>query len=259
MNYKRELSRFSTYLQGRVSTGTVGAYVYALGRWFQQLDGQEPTREAAQLHVDLLARRRSPSTANLRAHAIMRYFKWKGTPVELDCPTIRLGEVEYLVMDQLEKVLAACRSVLENTLVTVLFDTAVRISELLGLELDDINWTSGLISVTRKGGKKEMVNISNKGLEALRDWLDARSSNPKSVFMGLSYWDAWLIIKALGKRAGIPLHPHIFRHSRAIHMLMNDAELHIVQQHLGHKNIATTANLYGRFKAVHLKELVPTW
>jgi len=105
----------------------------------------------------------------------------------------------------------------------------------------------------------EEVNISSKGLAALEEWLDARNSRSKKVFMGLSYYDAWVMIKAVGRRAGIPLHPHIFRHSRAVQMLMNGAELHTVQQHLGHKSITTTANLYGRFKAVHLKELVPAW
>ncbi|KKK84212.1 hypothetical protein LCGC14_2785600, partial [marine sediment metagenome] len=150
-------------------------------------------------------------------------------------------------------------TVLEETLIIVLFDTAVRISELLGTELSDINWTDKFISVIRKGGRREEVNISDKALEALSNWLDVRESDSKMVFMDLSYYNAWSILRAVGKRAGIKVHPHIFRHSRAIHMLMNGAELHTVKEHLGHANIATTINIYGRFKAVHLKELVPAW
>lgn len=257
---KLELHSFEKYIQGRASQGTIAAYIYALRRWADWLNGKAPGAQSAQEYVDYLTRTgKSASTANLRAHAIMRYLRWKGAPIQLDCPTVRLGEPEYLTMDQLDTVLAASNTVLEQTLITVLFDTAVRINELLGLELDDIDWDYKLISVTRKGGRKDQVNITDKGLDALKKWLDARSSSSKRVFMGLVYYDAWLMIKSVGRKAGIPLHPHIFRHSRAVHMLMNGAELHIVQQHLGHKNIATTANLYGRFKAVHLKRLVPTW
>ena len=135
----------------------------------------------------------------------------------------------------------------------------MRISELLNLELDDVDWGNGLISVTRKGGRKEEVNISDKALEALGIWIEARESDSKRVFMDITYYDAWTTIKKVGKRAGLKVHPHIFRHSRAVHMLMNGADIRVVKDHLGHKNIATTINIYGRFMAVHLKELVPAW
>ncbi len=259
MNYERELIQFRNYLEDRVSPGTVRVYVDALRHWFASLNGTKPSPRTAQTYIDTLAKMRSASTVGVRAHAIMRYFRWKSIQVRLDCPTIRMGEIEYLTMPQMDTVLTACSTILEQTLITVLFDTAVRISELLNIELDDIDWDNGFISVIRKGGRKEEVNISTKGLDVLEEWLDARNSKSKMVFMGLSYYDAWTMVKAIGRKVGIPLHPHIFRHSRAIQMLMNGAELHIVQQHLGHKSITTTANLYGRFKAVHLKVLVPAW
>jgi len=259
MNYERELVQFEGYLLDHVSSGTVKVYMDALRHWFASLNGTNPSPKAAQAYVDTMAKRKSASTVSLRAHAIMRWFRWKGVQVRLDCPTIRMGEIEYLTTPQMDTVLAACTTVLERTLVTVLFDTAVRISELLNIELDDVDWDNGFISVVRKGGRKEEVNISGKGLTVLEEWLDVRSFKTKKVFMGLSYYDAWIVIKAIGKRAGIPLRPHIFRHSRAVFMLMNGATLHDVQMHLGHKSITTTANIYGRFKAVDLRERIPVW
>ncbi len=259
MNYERELTLFESYLVDHVSPGTTKVYMDALRHWFASLNGTNPSPKAAQAYVDTMAKRKSASTVSLRAHAIMRWFRWKGTQVRLDCPTIRMGEPEYLTMPQVGKVLAACTTVLERTLVTVLFDSAVRVSELLNIELDDIDWNNGFISVMRKGGRKEEVNISAKGLTALEEWLDARSSKLKKVFMGLSYYDAWILIKAIGKRAGIPLHPHALRHSRAIMMLKSGTPPHIVQRHLGHVSIATTMNIYGRFRAVDIKESIPAW
>ena len=259
MNYERELALFESYLLDHVSPGTTRVYMDALRHWFASLNGTGASPKAAQAYIDTMAKRKSASTVSLRAHAIMRYLRWKNIQVRLDCPTIRMGEPEYLTMPQIDKVLAACTTVLEQTLVTVLFDSAVRISELLNIGLDNIDWEDGFISVMRKGGRKEEVNISTKALTALEEWLDARSSKSKKVFMGLSYYDAWIMIKAVGKRAGIPLHPHALRHSRAIMMLKSGTPPHIVQRHLGHASIATTMNIYGRLRAVDIKESIPTW
>ncbi len=260
MSYKSDLVRFEEYLMLHVSPNTVRVYLHALRLWFSVLDGTKPSQSSAQAYMDRLNKAgKSASTVNLRGHAIIRWFRWKGKPIVLDCPTVRIGEPEYLVLEQIEELLAVCNTVLEETLIVVLFDTAVRISELLNIKLSDIDWIGKFISVIRKGGRREEVNISDKALEALSTWLDVRESESKMVFMDLSYYDAWSILKAVGKRTGIKVHPHIFRHSRAIHMLMNGAELHTVKEHLGHANIATTINIYGRYKAVHLKELVPAW
>jgi len=259
LDYKRELHRFESYLQDRVQPGTLTAYIYALRKWFSYLNGHEPSPETAQQYVDLLAKTKSSSTANLRAHAITRWFKWKGIVVDLDCPTIRMGEPKYLSMSQIEQLLVVCTNPLETALITVLFDTALRINELLNIELDDVDWSLGIISVTGKGGGKEEVNISEKGLDALEEWLNARHSSSKKVFMGLSYWDAWSMIKAVGRRANIELHPHVLRHSRAVQMRRAGAPLEDIKDHLRHKNIATTANIYARFKAIDLRERIPAW
>lgn len=260
MNDMQELTQFRDYLSIRVQPGTVKVYINALRMWFASSNGSGQTTAAAQAYIDSLAKAgKSPSTVSTQAHAIMRYFRWKGENIRLDCPTIRVGEPDYLSMKQIKTVLGACRSVLERTLVIVLFDTAVRISELLNLKLTDIDRDNGLIGVTRKGGRLEMVNISGKALDQLEVWLEARKSKSEMVFMDLEYYDAWRIVKKLGERLGIKMHPHIFRHSRAVQMLLSGATLHDVQMHLGHASITTTANIYGRFKAIDTKSRIPSW
>jgi len=255
-----ELEQFREYLSGRVQPGTVNVYINALQMWFAVGNGNTPTPESAQAYVDSLeAAGKSPSTVSTRAHAIMRYFRWKGQNIRLDCPTIRVGEPEYLSIDQLMTVIDKSSSILEKTLVVVLFDTAVRISELLNLRGSDIDRIHNLIGVTRKGGRLEMVNISDKALSQLDVWLGARRFTSKMVFEGFSYYDAWRLIKKLGVKTGIKMHPHIFRHSRAIQMLLSGATLHDVQMHLGHRSITTTANIYGRFKAIDVKKRIPAW
>lgn len=260
MKHDSDLSKFKEYLEARVQPGTARVYTHALKMFLEATDGTNLTQKAAQSYIDHLTQAgKSASTVSLRGHAIMRWFKWKGTPIYLDCPTIRIGEPEYLSMPQFRKVLASCDTLLGEVLVTVLFDTAVRISELLGIELDDIDWENGFISVIRKGGRREEVNISAKATTVLERWIEKRESKSKRVFMDLQYWDAWSVIRRIGKRTEIKLHPHIFRHTRAIQMLMSGATLHDVQLHLGHRSIATTIDIYGRFKAIDLKKRVPGW
>ncbi len=260
MDTNVELVSFEEYLTKRVAPGTVRTYIYALKIWFKWLGDNKPSQRLAQMYVDQTsAGGLAANTVSTRAHAVRRWFKFKGNKIDLDCPTIRQNEPEYLTIEQVYKVIAACTTLLERTLVTVLFDTAVRISELLNINVDDIDWNGGFITVTRKGGRREQVNTSKEALGVLEEWLAVRESTVNRVFMDIDYQRAWATIKGLGKRAGIPLHPHIFRHSRAIQMLMSGAEMHTVQQHLGHISLATTANLYGKFKAVHLKKMMPAW
>ena len=260
MDYNNELAKFKDYLMDRGRPGTARIYTHCLSLWFRDLGNNKPSQVTAQSYIDKIkAAGKSPSTIYVRASAIIRWFKFKGKQIILDSPTLIIKEPEYLILDEVETLLDTCTIVLDETLITVLFDTAVRISELLNLELSDINRGDLLISVIRKGGRRQEVNISEKALAILDEWLSVRKSESKRVFMDISYYDAWLRLKKVGEKAGIKVHPHIFRHSRAIHMLMNGADERVVRDHLGHTTIATTINLYGRFKAVHLKQLVPTW
>lgn len=260
MDYQAEITQFGEYLRHRVRPGTTRVYIHALKLWFDELNNSRPTQKEAQTYIDrLLSQGKSASTVSLRAHAIKRWFKWKGRGIELDCPTIRLGDPDYLTIEQIEELITFCKTVLEKVLVIVLFDTALRISELLNIELVDIDWTNGFLTITGKGGDRESVNVSEKALDVLTEWIDARTSNDKKVFMDIDYNFAWSVVRSLGKRANMKIHPHIFRHSRAIQMLMNGAEIYIVRDHLRHKDVATTINIYGRFMVTHLKEKVPAW
>lgn len=260
MKHEQELIRFERYLTQHSQPGTTRMYCYAVRSWFNSANGNGATKESAQKYIDSLVKKGlSASTVALRAHAIMRLFKFRGKPISLDCPTIRMPQPKYLTLDKVNALLASSSSQLELTLITVLFDTAVRISELLNLELNDIDWNGKTVTVVRKGGRRQEVNVSDRALEVLAVWIAAQPQKTKMVFGSLEYWDAWSIVKGIGKRAGISVTPHTLRHSRARQMLKSGATLHDVQQHLGHSSITTTANIYGMFTASDLRERIPSW
>lgn len=269
----RDLKRFDSYLSSRVRPGTKQLYLQSIKRWTDFASNASNTNKnvnnssnndilnekTAQLYINSLAKSgKAPNTIATHGHAIMRYLKWKGVNIKLDIPTITMKQPEYLTIEQVENVLANCNTPLEKAIVTVLFDTAVRINELLTIELKDINFASGIITVTRKGGRVEEVNISTKAMDSIKRWLAARRYSSSTVF-NVDYHIVWKLVKKVGKRAGIDLHPHMLRHSRARHMLTMGTPPHIVQQHLGHRNIATTLNIYGKFMASQIKKDIPEW
>ena len=191
---------------------------------------------------------------------MMRYFKFNGIIVELETPKIFQPDPQYISVDEFSKAIETCTSQLETTMLIVLFDSGVRIKELINLKLSDINYTAKTITVTRKGGKTDVVNVSDKALNELSNWIETRGIDSERVFGEMQYMDAWHIFKTIGKRIGRnELHPHMLRHSRAIQMLIAGAPLLIIQQHLGHKNVAMTANIYAKFTVKDLRPQIPDW
>lgn len=255
-----ELGEFTTYLKRRSRPNTVSAYIAALNHWSTWLGSREPSQDTAQEFIDYLEESgKASNTIVSVANAIRRYFRWLREPITLDCPSVFLGEPKYLTKDQLLQLIKSCRVPLERAMVICLFDTACRISELLNLTVEDIDWDSALITVTRKGGRRAQVNISEKGVAALKEWLNSRESKSKRVFMDYEYSDIYQVLCDLSDRAKVSFRPHMLRHSRAIEMLEMGAPLNVVQQHLGHTNIGTTANIYGRFRPIDLKDKIPAW
>jgi integrase len=250
---------FDEYLVKRkVAQGTRKLYIDDLSIWLETIDNPEPTQADAQKYIDSLTRL-SAATIAIIAHAMMKWFKFRGIVLELETPKVRQSDPQYLTVKEFSDALEKCVSQLEKTMLIVLFDSGVRISELINLNLSDINYTNKTITVTRKGGKVDTVNISDKALNELSRWIESRNITSDRIFGEMTYYTAWEIFKKIGLRIGKHLHPHMLRHSRAIQMLIAGAPMHIVQQHLGHVNIATTANIYSKFTVGDLRKQIPDW
>jgi len=257
MNTK--LTEFNTYLEKHSSEGTRKLYIDDLEHWLNSTTtSAELTQADAQAYIDSLTRL-SPSTVGINAHAIMKWFKWQGKVIQLDLPKVRQSDPQYLTVEEFSLALEKCISQLEKTMLIVLFDSGVRISELVNLKLSDVNYINKTIRVTRKGGRIDVVNVSDRALNELSLWIESRDFDSERIFGEMVYRTAWEIFRTIGGRIGKHLHPHMLRHSRAIQMLIAGAPMHIVQQHLGHINMATTANIYAKFTVGDLRKQIPDW
>ena len=166
----------------------------------------------------------------------------------------------------------------DRAILEVLYGTGLRISELVGLRLGDVDLESGLLRAFGKGSKERVVPLGRHAVGALYDWLTpggrtafeperwARRGDAEAVFLNrrggrLSRQGAWLVVKRHGEAAGLgaKLTPHALRHSCATHMLDHGADIRSVQELLGHASVSTTQvytkvsteRLWAAYRAAH--------
>jgi integrase/recombinase XerD len=163
--------------------------------------------------------------------------------------TLTRAEVELII----ESMPAAKpREVRDRAIIETLYSTGMRVSELTGARLADLNWSEGFVRCSGKGRKMRMAPLGSKAQESLKKYLDeVRPKWDKKLSDNLiitsrgkpiSRSAVWRIVGRLAAAAGIAAHvsPHTFRHSFATHMMENGADLRAVQEMLGHVDISTT-------------------
>ena len=141
----------------------------------------------------------------------------------------------------------------DEAILELLYATGMRVSELVSLQVDDVNLASASVRCWGKGSKERVIPIHQQAVSALRDYLERarphfiKDSDEKTLFLNmrgkrLTRQGLWLIFKEYVEKADLPpdLTPHTLRHSFATHMLDRNADLINVQKLLGHTSISTT-------------------
>jgi integrase/recombinase XerC len=153
-------------------------------------------------------------------------------------------------------------AVRDLAIMELLYSSGLRLAELTGLDLVALDLTDRTVRVTGKGNKTRIVPVGGKAVAALRRWLHERAALAKphetAVFVGrngrrLGPRNVQLRLAAIARTQGVPvrLHPHLFRHSFATHLLESSGDLRGVQEMLGHADISTT-QVYTHLDFQHL-------
>jgi integrase/recombinase XerD len=158
----------------------------------------------------------------------------------------------------------------DRAMLELLYATGLRVTELVGLRLDQVNRRQGVVRVTGKGGRERLVPLGESALESLEEYLaSARSgiagaSAVTTVFItqrghGMTRQAFWYRVRDHARTAGIhkPLSPHTLRHSFATHLLNHGADLRAVQLLLGHRDVSTT-QIYTHVARARLQALHAT-
>ncbi len=156
----------------------------------------------------------------------------------------------------------------DRALLEVLYGTGARISEAVGLDVDDLDLDAGAARLFGKGGKERLVPLGAYACEAVEAWLvrgrpelAAKGRAGPALFLNqrgarLSRQSAWAVITTVAERAGLSGHvsPHTLRHSFATHLLEGGADVRVVQELLGHASVTTT-QIYTMVTVAQLREV----
>jgi integrase/recombinase XerD len=193
----------------------------------------------------------------------------------LESPKIHRSLPDYLRLEEVEKLLAQPDDqtpigLRDRAMLEVLYSSGLRVSELTGLRVMDLDRSAGYVRCIGKGDKERIVPIGKKAMALVDRYLrDARPklirkgavSNSPVLFLNrrggrLSRVGVWKILSAYGRQAGlrVALTPHMLRHSFATHLLERGADLRSVQLMLGHSDISTT-QIYTHVVEERLKQI----
>lgn len=263
--------------RGRAAN-TLAAYRNDLRAYVSWLDDQgltiaDVTEADLSRYVGFLrAADRAPSSVKRAMVAVRGLHRFlaeeqEGRPdpaAELEMPKVPRGLPKALSEADIQRLLDAVVGDeplrrRDRVIVEVLYGTGLRISELVGLSLADVDLDAGLIRAFGKGAKERIVPLGTHAVRAIVAWLDtggrpllvpdrwARRGDQEALLLNsrggrLSRQGAWIAVTRAGERAGIRAHltPHVLRHSCATHMLDHGADIRTVQELLGHASITTT-------------------
>ncbi|SDD77173.1 site-specific tyrosine recombinase XerD [Actinokineospora iranica] len=271
--YTRDLRRYLDHLaaEGIADLAEVGErHVAAFLAVLREGDAEHPPLAAASAARALVAVRglhRFAVREGLTPHDVARAVKPPTPPRRLP-KALPVDDVLRLLDTSVGEGPGMLR---DRALLEVLYSTGARISEAVGLDLDDIDAVERTVLLDGKGGKQRLVPIGQPALDAVdaylvraRPALATRGRGTPAVFLNLrggrlSRQSAWTALKAAAEQAGItaPVSPHTLRHSFATHLLEGGADVRVVQELLGHASVTTT-QIYTLVTVTTLREVYAT-
>jgi integrase/recombinase XerD len=272
-----------------LSDNSLQSYRHDLLHLQQRLAARGKTLEAAS-RQDLLAvlasevrQGKSPRSVSRYLSAYRQFYRWlvresriATDPVALiESPKTGRGLPKALTEAQVESLLAApdtdtSLGMRDRAMLELMYAAGLRVSELVNLQLSNLNLNQCIVRVIGKGRKERLVPLGDEALDSLSRYLaESRPEMLKgaqcdSVFVttrkaGMTRQAFWYMIKRYATRCGISqkLSPHMLRHSFATHLLNHGADLRVVQLLLGHSNLSTT-QIYTHIAREGLKRLHET-
>lgn len=278
-----DFADYASLVLGR-SPNTVKGYVSDLAT----LAGYADTFDAFTLEAlrtwlaDALTAGRSRATLARRTAAARAFSTWayrqgyidhdaaarlKAPKVNRALPNVVRGEraTELVEADTADDAHPA-EHLRDRAMLELLYATGMRVGELTGLNLSDIDLARGLARVTGKGNKQRVVPFGREATLALNEWLEfgrselANGKAGDAVFVGsrggrIDQRQVRRVVERAGQRAGVSdISPHTLRHTAATHMLEGGADLRVVQEMLGHSSLQTT-QIYTHVSTQRLKNV----
>lgn len=283
------LDRFLNYLvvERGLSRNTIEAYSHGLNRFLNHLrkKGIEEAERISKLEIRefLLALKRKGLSSKTVARNLvsirtfLRFLNEEGllrvNPAEeIESPKLAKTLPEILSLEEVEALLEqpdirTARGIRDRSMLEMLYATGMRVSELVGLQVNHVRPEAGYVLLFGKGSKERIVPIGLEAMAWMRRYMEGprisllKNKEGPYLFVNrsgkpMSRQQFWKIIKAYGRKAGFRkrISPHLLRHSFASHLLEKGADLRSVQLMLGHADISTT-QIYTHVTGERLKKI----
>lgn len=282
----RQITKFLRYLEleKEASPHTLRNYLQDLMLFKQFLEDRKKKLDEIK-HTDvrmflvyLRQRGEAKRTSARRLSCLRSFFKFllregfiKTNPIiALSSPKVEKKLPEFLSIEEALELVETAQgndflTVRDRAILETFYSTGIRISELVALNVEDIDFINGIIKVFGKGKKERLVPIGDKALRAIKFWLDKRIlkgyGSKSALFLNkkgtrITERSVERIIKKYALKAGLykNISAHTLRHSFATHLLERGADLRSVQELLGHANLTTT-QIYTHLTAERLKKV----
>lgn len=262
VSYQRDLTQLAAFLEekgitevGKITRTSLNSYIL-----FLEKEGKATTTISREL-------------ASIKAffHFLFREGRIRRDPAEfLKAPKIEKKAPVILTVNEVNALLeqpmnGSPKEIRDKAMLELLYATGIRVSELIGLSMNDLNLQVGYITC-RDGQKERMMPFGRNAKQAMVRYLDqgreALLKGKESEWLftncngrAMSRQGFWKIIKCYGAKAGIEadITPHTLRHSFAAHLLRGGADIHAVQAMLGHSDAATT-QMYAAYSDSTVRE-----
>lgn len=230
-----------------LSKKTVKSYVYSVKKFIEYAKDREIDEDVVKNHIQALIKYQNPSTVSANLSAIEFFFEnVLNKKLGLKHPKRNKPIPDVLTVDEIRRLVNATGNIKHKLIIKLLYGCGLRVSEVINLKVDDINFDEGLIHIRlSKGRKDRFVRMPDSVKDDLKSY--SRLNNEKILFVSnrggkLTPATIQKIVKNSSRKAGIKkdIHPHTLRHSFATHLLEQGIDLRIIQKLLGHSDIKTT-------------------
>jgi len=287
-NINHDISKYTEYLRFEklLLPNTINSYLMDLRKFKDFLENNnienyyELSKENILSFLQILHKNQCESSISRILSTLRSFYKFlviekvcrKNPWVQISNPRGPKKMLDVLKVEEVEKFLESipCSTELEvrdRAMFEILYSCGLRVSELVNLRLQNIDFDEELLRFMGKGDKERITPVGDTGMLFLKKYLRTgrykieKERKSDYVFLNkngkkLTRQGFWKILKKYAGRLNIDknLYPHIFRHSFATHMLQRGADLRTVQELLGHSSISTT-EIYTNLNKEHIKEV----
>lgn len=243
------------------SRQTIKGYLYSVEKFLDYSNDKGLNEEIIKDYIQANLKKKNPSSVRKDLFAIKFFFEnVLKQGIDLPNPKKNVSLPDILTIKEIRRILGSTSNIKHRLIIKLLYGCGLRVSEVVNLEVKDINFEESLIKINLAKGKKDrFVKIPESMKEELINYCKLYNSKilfPSNRGGELTKDTIQKIVQNSAKKAGIKkrVYPHLLRHSFATHMLEQGTDLRIIQKLLGHSDIKTT-QIYTHISQASLKNI----